>query len=273
MKNALYIFVLVLSISTVIFGHIHWKSKLASQVEAAKSELNSSNTTGNNSENTTTDKKETQSTSEGNNSVDELISNLPNALQEKMIVSKENNEALKVAIIGSGSINTDSGWTGQFTDGLNQAYGKEFFDIAATGFGKSISTSIHSSEKFIEIAKSQPDLVLLEPFILNDNIGVNIDDSLESIRIMERRLKEKNPNVTIFLQPPHPLFQPNHYKTQVDSVKLFAEETDMVYLDHWDNWPDVQNEVINDYVEGKSGPNEQGHELWAEYLVDYFTGK
>ncbi|MGM7702996.1 SGNH/GDSL hydrolase family protein [Pseudalkalibacillus sp. Hm43] len=273
MKKLLYIFVVVLSISAVIFGHLHWQSKLASKVEAAKDNVIDSDRGTERDKEKAPAQKETNTATDSTQTIEQLTSNLPSSLQERIMSAKENNEKVKFAIIGSGELTTDNGWTGQFVNGMKQAYGEELFDIVAIGFGDTSSTEIHSSEKYIKISQSQPDIALIEPFILNDNKGINIDDSMDSIKIMERRLKDENPEVSIFLQPPHPIYQPGHYMTQINSVKELADETEMIYLNHWDAWPDVQDEEINNFVNGVSGPKEEGNTLWAEYLINYFTGK
>lgn len=267
MKIVLYVFVVVLSLSTIVFGHFHWESKLASKVEAAKADVSERETSS--FERSAT--KEPQQ--DESKSVDQLSSNLPQPLQEQIQTAIHNKTKVKFSIIGSGELNATEGWSGHLAKGLTEAYGEGVFDLQVTGFGDLDSTKVHSSEKMINIAENKPDLVLIEPFIMNDNIGVRLDDSKESIKIIERRLKEENPNVTIFIQPPHPIYDPQHYQVQINTIKEFSAEEDFIYLDHWENWPGVQDEEIKKYIEGIDRPNEKGHKLWSEYLINYFTGK
>ena len=76
------------------------------------------------------------------------------------------------------------------------------------------------------------------------------------------------------LQPANPLFQAKYYPLQVEALKNYADRNNITYLNHWDAWPDTQSEEIKKFLIGEpSTPNETGHKLWADFLVDYFISE
>ncbi|MCR8850529.1 SGNH/GDSL hydrolase family protein [Rossellomorea sp. SC111] len=134
------------------------------------------------------------------------------------------------------------------------------------------TTSIEfvNGEQSEEVLTSDPDLVLLEPFSLSDNSNfVGSKNNHESIQIFNRRLKEQNEEAFLILQPTHPIAGATYFPKQVEELQAFADEQNIPYLDHWTAWPD--DDTLADYVtESQETPNEKGHEVWAEYLLDYF---
>ena len=122
--------------------------------------------------------------------------------------------------------------------------------------------------------EEQPDLILFEPFILKDNGEVGIDHSLENASAVIASVKESLPQTEVILQPPHPLYKANFYPKQVEELQQFAEDNGITYLNHWEAWPDKNSEEIKEYIsEDASQPSAKGHQLWADYLIDYFIAE
>ena len=131
-----------------------------------------------------------------------------------------------------------------------------------------------NEEKITEVMEEQPDLILFEPFTLKDNGKVGIDDSLENTSAVIASVKESLPQTEVILQPPHPLYNANFYPKQVEELQQFAEDNGITYLNHWEAWPDKNSEEIKEYIsEDSSQPSSKGHQLWADYLTDYFIAK
>ena len=60
----------------------------------------------------------------------------------------------------------------------------------------------------------------------------------------------------------------------MEELQQFAEDNDIPYLNHWEAWPDQDSEEIKEYItEDSSQPSVKGHEVWAEYMIDYFIAK
>lgn len=137
-----------------------------------------------------------------------------------------------------------------------------------------------TSQEFIdenkqeELAQEKADLILFEPFVLNDKGHVVIETALEYLDSIIDDVKEDNPNTTFILQPPQPVYDPGFYSVLVGALEKFAEDNEITYLNHWSAWPETSSPEIQDYlVTGPSGPNEKGHDLWAGFLADYFISE
>lgn len=84
----------------------------------------------------------------------------------------------------------------------------------------------------------------------------------------------KVPDSTFILQPSYPIYLPKYYATQVQALKDYAVANNLTYLDHWTAWPATDNSEIKNYlIEGQNGPNEQGTQVWTQFLVEYFVKK
>jgi hypothetical protein len=124
-----------------------------------------------------------------------------------------------------------------------------------------------------EVVAYAPDIILYEPFTLNDNSGgVTVQDNHNSIEIFLQDLKEANKDAVLLLQPTHPLYGATYYPRQVADLKKFAEDKGFTYLDHWEAWPD--DKELNDLLtDEKDSPDEEGHSIWANYLIEYYIAE
>lgn len=132
--------------------------------------------------------------------------------------------------------------------------------------------SLHfiNGEEVDEVTAFAPDMVLNEPFSLNNNsIGVSAEDNLDSIDIFKRQLMEANEDAVLLLQPTHPIYGATYYPRDVEKLKEYAEEKGIPYLDHWKAWPGVES-LEKMLVDTKDTSNEEVHSLWAGYLINYF---
>ncbi|WP_409271533.1 hypothetical protein V1499_18615 [Neobacillus sp. SCS-31] len=101
-----------------------------------------------------------------------------------------------------------------------------------------------------------------------------MEESLRNITAIIEEVKAELPDAVFILQPANPLFKPKYYLTQVQELENYAEEKGLVYRNHWEKWPDPNSEEIKSYLNLQtSQPNAEGHKLWGEYLIKYFTGK
>ncbi|MGP4079025.1 SGNH/GDSL hydrolase family protein [Pseudalkalibacillus sp. R45] len=266
MKKILYILTIILSIMTIIFGHIHWNSKINETIANAKANAESIV-----EEQTNDDPRE----DEFSQDIEELTKNLSDETRELITNAIESGTEIEVAVIGSEAIGMgETPWPELMQAGLDEAYGEGIFNITPHDFGKELSVDAIDLEKMTEVIDTKPDMVLLEPFLMNDNEKVEIEHTIEAIKILDSRFTKSNNDIVFMLQPSHPIFNPKTYAGQVEGVKNFAEEEEITYLHHWDNWPDVTDNEVIEYIQNDfSGPNDQGNEVWAEYLVNYFIGK
>lgn len=257
-------------IITLIFlfaGHTYWKHKTTS-INVVKE-----------SENGTTDtakgKKETGNANETifDEGKLEKAANWPENAQAAFEKAMLNEKALKVAIVGSEALGADAnGWSVQLQEALADIYG-DALDVKILQYGERSDEFIDSGHDQ-EVAKFKPDVILFEPFTLNDNGTVEIEDSHQNIETFLSSIEKENKEAVVILQPPHPIHNATIYPRQVDELERFAENQNLVFLNHWPEWPDPENEELRSYLlEDQSAPNEKGHEVWFTFLKKYFIAE
>jgi hypothetical protein len=253
-KNFLLILFGLICIALLIVGNQYWEQRIA----GAPSTPAGKNTA-----------EEPASDSAEAVQVDSLISNWPEKAQKQFKEAMNDEAVYKIALVGSPAMGSgENGWSEQLTNELSSVYED---GVEVTIF-QSETTSVHftESELYEEVMASQPDLVLFEPFTLIDNsIGVPFERNHEIILSFYEELKKTNSGVEMILQPSYPIAGATYYPKQVGMLKTFAEENDFTYLDHWTKWPE-EEELEEFLLPSQEGPNEEGHELWAEYMIDYF---
>lgn len=117
-------------------------------------------------------------------------------------------------------------------------------------------------------------MILLEPFILKDNGKVGNDLAAENYSEILNAIVAAKEDAVVILQPANPLSKAIFYPQQVEALKAYAVTNGLPYLDHWKAWPETENERRGLLDTGDpSYPNERGHQLWAEYLIDFFISK
>lgn len=192
-----------------------------------------------------------------------------NTFKEKLLQGKP----FKIAIVGSRSLGNGIGsWPEIVKEALISTY-KDYIDVSILRYDLTSTEFInkHTQDK---ISDQQADLILFEPFTLKDNGIVTIDDSLANLTSIMSDVQKANPDTTFILQPPHPLYNATFYPYQVEKLQSYAEEKGITYLNHWETWPNQKSEEIKNYLSADSSePSSKGHQLWANYLIDYFIYK
>jgi hypothetical protein len=157
---------------------------------------------------------------------------------------------------------------------LKVAYGSKQIKIDILIYDDTSMEFVENNKKQ-EVSTKKADLILFEPFLLNDNDGmVIIQDSLTHLSKIMKDVEKVNPDTTFLLQPSYPLYGATLYPKQVAELKKYAKENNITYLDHWKAWPDLSNPELKDYLlPGQNGPNEKGNEIWENYVLDYFISK
>jgi hypothetical protein len=219
------------------------------------------------------DEVETESAqSEEDVDVQTLISNWPEDAQQRFISLMEEGEPFKMAVVGSNAMGLDeNGWAPQLMEALGTNYG-DHIDVQLFQYDLTSIDFINGAESD-EVISFEPDLVLFEPFSLVDNSNsVGTVQNHESILMFENRLKEMNGKSVLLLQPPHPLAGATYYPEQIESLEEFAAEEGITYVDHWTGWPE-ENELADYLIESQDTPNDRGHEIWADQLIDYFVSE
>ncbi len=253
-------------LAILVVSHISYQSKLDNIAADAKNAVIAVDESDQKSP-STKNESTNDSTTNNNNTGSGDIAELTGLLGE--IPTKE--DELTIAYFGSRSIENDGfadvSWPRKLDDLLMR-----ITDVNSTIFNvNSLSSAeVIQSEYLEEVIQWNPDLILFEPFILNDNGVVLISDSLIYIEQMMDSFSEELEETTVVVMPPNPIYSPQLYYTQVQELESYAAQQNYLYADHWQAWPDIQSEEIRDYLE-EGRPNEAGHQVWAEFMYDYLT--
>lgn len=251
----------------LIFGNLHWQDKI--KIANDESEENVQTAKIEPKEDSTEELGEYDQRMINNYSAnwsDKEKQNLQNAIAEK--------RPYKILIAGSSALGEgEDSWPSLFKEAMINTYGDNVISIVIRSYEE-------NSEEFIlankqqEFIKEDADLILWEPFTLNDNGEVVIERSHENIMYIMNEVIEANSNTTIILQPPNPLHQAKFYPVQVSALKDFAEEHGFTYLDHWSSWPDPTSDQMLEYLNAdEETPSKEGHRVWSDFLINYFIKK
>lgn len=271
MKYVAYVVVVILAISSILIGKIHWNDKLSTYA-GAKSQLIVEN------------KPNVEKKSEVKVASDEYqlnyTKNLPQEVIDKIKTSIESQKPINFVIVGSKSTMTGKeGWTTLLKSRLIDTYGEKVLNIKIHQIIDKSSNDIIEEKLYEDLLGFSPDIVLLEPFMLMDNGVVGVENRLINIDKIINEIKTVNPDTYIFLQPANPLYNATHYPKEVDKLKQYAEENGFTYLDHWQAWPKQDSDELKEYLtidptmSLKSIPNNKGNEVWAEFLTQYFISE
>lgn len=204
----------------------------------------------------------------------EYTENWPSESRSAFKRALDEKRQFKILLLGSPAIGSSpTGWAYITQKGLISAYGDSNLRVE-------IKTHTTNTMEFTnnnlqnELVETGAELIIFEPFLLTDNGSVKIEDSLEFIEMIIEDVNIANPETVFLLQPPNPIYSPKYYDTQVKALAEFAEDKNLPYLNHWEVWPDPASEEIKNYLDENTNlPNEQGHKIWADFILDYFISK
>lgn len=209
--------------------------------------------------------------------LNELTSGLSSNLRALITTKYINDERIHMVAFGSRSLvdSQNEGitpWPELLQQTLNDGYGKkDFFEVETKSFGYLTSLQVLNEERHVEIAELQPDIILIEPFIWNDNGEVATRDTIQSLRMMTDVFKREIENVILFVQPAQPVHGRLYYPKYVEELKEATEEMGIKYMDHWQDWPDINDDELLLFTnEEHRMPNQEGHQLWSDSVAKFF---
>jgi hypothetical protein len=242
-------------LSVLVYGHIHWNKETAAKAVASTPVV-----------------KQQDSLESNEVNFDQylaLAANWPETSKQSFKQALESEQPFKILFVGT----TANQWEAEVTQRLTESYGSEHITTAIHTYDQT-SKDIVAENKQLEIAAEKAQLVVIEPFLLNDNGEVTIDVTLANLTKIIEDIKAENPDTTFILQPSHPIYLPKLYSTQVQALKDYAVANHITYLDHWTAWPATDNIEMKNYLnEGQNSANDQGNQIWAQFLVEYFVNK
>ncbi|MBS4178115.1 SGNH/GDSL hydrolase family protein [Lederbergia citrea] len=254
----------VVCVAFLAYGHFYWKDKtkvtsISADAQSATKETETKKP-NKKEENETVDLK-----------VLEYAINWPEEAQKSFRSAIENSNKYKIAIVGSQALGGKDGWANMLKEELVETYGEDAIKVKLFQYDDINSDQFIQDGQMDEVKAAKPDLVLFEPFKLNDNGVVGEEENHDNIEIFIDAIADVNSNAVVIIHPTHPISGGARYANQVALMKKFAEQNEIPYLDHWTVWPDRMSEEIKQYLpEDQSAPNQKGNELLYEYFRDYF---
>lgn len=265
LKNFLFVISIIGCILIVLVGHFYYSQKLDSIATHAQEERVSSTSTS------TTEEVE----QEQEPAVEEKTIAITGILKEATS-NKQQGEAINITAFGSVSLSNglapEKTWPNLMTSELVTTLPDQTINTTVIDVDDIPTTEVIEGDYVKQVITSNPDLLLFEPFVFNDNGVLSIDDTFYYLEQILTELEEALPETTIVLMPPNPIYKPTFYAQQIEALQDFAEENEYLYADHWQNWPDIDDETINEHLENNR-PNEQGHQVWADFMVTYLLSE
>ncbi|WP_255473300.1 SGNH/GDSL hydrolase family protein [Planomicrobium sp. CPCC 101110] len=259
------VFLLIIACIAILgFSYITWKDKLASastkQADAAplieeKEEMEE-----------TPDSIEEVITKD---QLENLITGMDDSVQEIFLDRFERDEKVQLLIAGSEAMDAgEPGYGETLEAAIEEAYAG-FVEVDRVPFN---GTSAEFMEEDIDLSSGY-DVVLLEPFTLNNNGLVEIEVEHEHILAFYNQIQSKVSDTVLLLQPPQPIFGAGFYLTQVNALEEFALLSNIVYINHWSAWPGTTDPALQDYLTEEGNPNDTGALTWTNELEGYFIAE
>jgi nucleotide-binding universal stress UspA family protein len=283
--------IIIFSIIIIISGRFYYNEKLDNTASSAKEQLNGTaaeeleeNVQEEVTEETDAVEEEAEEsgTEEASESeVDELTAGLQEPLAELIREKEAEGESVQLLVVGSRSSTDyyDQGmdtWPVLLQEELNEAYGDGFFQIERMTFGIHTSQEIVDQNAHAALADEEADILLLEGFNWNDNLAaVPMENARGNLMEMVAVVEEENEDVFVMIQPSAPVHGTSIYPVQVEEFGEFVLDSEYNYVNHWEAWPAVDDESLLNYLdeESQNMPNEDGHELWKDYLSPWFISQ
>lgn len=268
-KKVSAIFIIVSCFAIILLSYISWDIKLdnikkdATKVVPISKNVNSSPRQDDNPE------KLSMTQQDLKNAISKSESDVQNLFEKRF----QNGQSLKMLILGSQAMDQGgNGYAKLLEDSLRETYG-DFIDVSSKSFNTSSAEFIEQHLNDIKWSQKY-DLILFEPFILNDNGLVSIEDEFTYIDQVVAKAQSAVKDSVVVLQPSYPIYGTTFYDANVTSLKAFAKERNLPYINHWRKWPSSSDVKLKDYLtEDSEQPNEKGAQLWGNTLSEYFTNQ
>lgn len=255
-------------------GKLYWNKKVAnatgqtSEVTQTKAEVKDS---GAKKE----EKKEEKKQDTKSSFNEAYAKNLPDAVKEKLKKAAEDKKAVNLVIVGDEASSSEKGaWAAKLTSNLETAYGKGLWNVTVKEYKGESTEELIANKRDKEIAKENPDVILFEPPFITDNGKTGNGNSVASTQKFVQALSTSAKGATIMIQPSNPVYGAKNYPKAIEALKQFAMQNNYTYIDHWAAWPDASTKAILPYLKEEFGfPTAKGHEVWAQYVTDYFVAK
>ncbi|BCB05877.1 SGNH/GDSL hydrolase family protein [Bacillus sp. KH172YL63] len=260
MKKAFILLLFIIAAGVIVYGNLHWNSMTATSGEKEGQETAPAVTS------------ETKESAANEDDYISFMENWPEGAQEVYEEKAKADEPFHIVLMGSQAMDAaEKGWDDLVMEKLQDVYG-DTITVQSVSFDMNTLEFVNET-KYGEIADFSPNLVIFEPLTLNDNGEVVIEDSLINIETIMDGIQGDADDTFFALTPPQPVYSPNLYAFQIEQTREFAEDHEIPYIDHWENWPSVDDEEIKNYLNADSSPNAEGQQAWAQGVIDYLISE
>lgn len=288
MKRSLFVLVCIICLAAILFGKMHWNHKLKTTAAQANAQLDEtqamlsrsaseSTISADSSEKTADDTRGDQAAANAYQRLDltvsEMTVDLPKVLAETITSAIQQDETIQLVTV---NMREEAQWPALLQTYLDHRYGPGVFNVLVRTYGDYTTYQLLHSNRYVASFNipAQADIVLFESLILNDQKLVPTEDTLKGTRKLAAAIKDHWPQAVFLLQPPNPLYQHEYYTDHVQTLKAFAQEKNILYVNHWEAWPTPESEAILSLLSADHvTPNDKGYERWAQFLADYFTSQ
>ncbi|MEC3194991.1 SGNH/GDSL hydrolase family protein [Bacillus cereus] len=273
-KAVLVLFIFVLFVASIVSGKLYWNKKIAnatgqtSEVTKTKAEVKDSKAKK--------EEKKEEKKQDAKSSFNEVYAkNLPDAVKEKLKKAAEDKKAVNLVIVGDEASSSEkSAWAAKLTANLETAYGKGLWNVTVKEYKGESTEELITNKRDKEIAKENPDVILFEPPFITDNGKTGNGNSVVNTQKFVQALSTSAKGATIIIQPSNPVYGAKNYPKSIEALKQFATQNNYTYIDHWGAWPDATTKAILPYLQEEFGfPSAKGHDVWAQYVTNYFIAK
>ncbi|HDR4694574.1 MULTISPECIES: SGNH/GDSL hydrolase family protein [Bacillus] len=273
-KAVLVLVIFVLFVASIVSGKLYWNKKIAnatgqtSEVTKTKAEVKDSKAKK--------EEKKEEKKQDAKSSFNEAYAkNLPDAVKEKLKKAAEDKKAVNLVIVGDEASSSEkSAWAAKLTANLETAYGKGLWNVTVKEYKGESTEELITNKRDKEIAKENPDVILFEPPFITDNGKTGNGNSVVNTQKFVQALSTSAKGATIMIQPSNPVYGAKNYPKSIEALKQFATQNNYTYIDHWGAWPDATTKAILPYLQEEFGfPSAKGHDVWAQYVTNYFIAK
>lgn len=238
-------FTIIACFAIMLFSYISWTTKLDDIKKEATKVAPISTAKADNKGDESSDPNSQKSLTEV--TLKKAIANSDAAVQGLFEKRFGDDQKVKMLIVGSEAMNAGGdGYAKRLEASLQETYG-EFIKVTSNSFDTTSAAFIANHLDDIKWEENY-DLVLLEPFILNDNGLVSIEDELTYIDQIIVKVQAAVKDAVVVIQPSYPIFNTTYYGANVAKLQTYAKDYSLPYISHWDKWPSTSDLSLNSYL-------------------------
>ncbi|MGD7043295.1 hypothetical protein [Jeotgalibacillus proteolyticus] len=274
LKKILIVAAIVITGAVIYLGQAAWVNSQKEVHRSVPAVVESTSNANSEDSGGSSESNEAESqTPEGTGDLADLISSQPEDVQEFWLSSQESGETVDITFVATESaVTQEENWTTLVEEGFLSSYEEVDFTFSLItheneGTSQDWLTSLQSEAVSFE----GKDIILYELPVINDNGMLSSQDQVYYTNRFIEEMQSDFPDVHLFTLPSQPLYNSTYYPGELETVREVVEDQDIPFLDHWEDWPSIDDEELENYLTEDNDPNELGSSAWGTYLVNYFS--